>query len=78
MGANWQSIKFSSLFLERKNESFFDSCEEKPWPSYGCCRVLIQSFERYSRFVILPQRLLHFSFNLLPAITATSLLWHLD
>lgn len=78
MGANWQSIKFFSLFLERENESFFDSCEEKPWPSYGCCRVLIQSFERYSRFVILPQRLLHFSFNLLPAITATSLLWHLD
>jgi len=64
MGANWQSIEFFSLFLERKNESFFDSCEEKPWPSYGCWRVLIQSFERYSSFVMLPQRLLHLSFNL--------------
>ena len=44
MGANWQSIEFFSLFLEGKNESFFDSWEEKPWPSYGCWRVLIQSF----------------------------------
>ena len=40
MGANWQSIKFFSLFLERKNESLFDSCEEKPWPAVmavGAC-----------------------------------------
>ena len=64
MGASWQPIEFFSLFLERKNEPFFDSCEEKPWPSYGCWRVLIQSFERYLSFVILPQGRLHFSFNL--------------
>ena len=65
MVANWQSIEFFSLFPEWKNESIFLFVrrETKP-PSYGCWRVLTQSFERYSSFVILPQKLFHFSFNL--------------